>query len=99
MNIDYICSHSPVLYFMIHFIIGKMEIDKEVLALASGCPTNLSCITKSTEHLCKVEECLNNKIYFLNCSDNNTCNYKVSFGTSHTCACPVRKEIYNKYKV
>ncbi|MCX6295556.1 MAG: hypothetical protein NTX97_05740 [Bacteroidetes bacterium] len=76
-----------------------MEIDKKVLAQATACIKSISCLNKSSSSLCEVVECLNNTIYFLNCAATNTCNYKVSFGISNTCTCPVRKEIFDKYNV
>jgi hypothetical protein len=30
---------------------------------------------------------------------NKQCNYARSFGSGHLCVCPVRREIYKKYKI
>ncbi len=77
-----------------------MQIDKKTIDSTVFCKNNLDCLTNE-EHFClkaKVENCINEKVYFINCN-NPCCNYKINFGKSCVCDCPVRKEIYDKYKL
>lgn len=76
-----------------------MEIDPKVIQSATKCPSNFSCLSNQNHALCIVKECVNEKIYFLECPKDNLCNYKISFGKFDTCSCPVRQEIYNQFKV
>ena len=76
-----------------------MEIDPEIIKKAIYCSSKNRCISDCHHTLCKVKECINDKIYFLECVDNKHCNYRISFGQFNTCSCPIRQEIYNKYKI
>lgn len=38
------------------------------------------------------------KFYFIGQGERE-CPYKQSYGTLHTCDCPVRQEIYRRYKI
>jgi len=73
-----------------------MEIEKEILDKTVHCTKDFDCLKNNNIH-CKVENCVNNEVYFVECCEKNPCNYRVNFGNSHICTCPTRKEIYNKY--
>jgi hypothetical protein len=50
--------------------------------------------------LCNIDDCSEGKIHFVIPEPNDHhCDYKTPFGYSFTCSCPVRKEIYNTYKI
>ncbi len=73
-----------------------MEIKKEIIDKTVHCTKDFDCLNNN--HLsCKVRSCVNNEVYFVECSEIHSCNYRVSFGYSYICTCPTRKEIYNKY--
>jgi hypothetical protein len=76
----------------------KFKIPDEVLKNAIKCNKLLSCIENDKHVLCQVKHCVDNKVHFIKCLHNNECDYKMSFGSSYYCSCPVRKEIYKKYK-
>lgn len=75
------------------------EINEDILEKTTECKKNLSCLSGEKIELCKVELCVEDKIHFIKCKNNEPCNYRVPFGYSHVCICPVRKELHNKYNV
>ncbi|REE83269.1 hypothetical protein BX611_0556 [Lutibacter oceani] len=75
-----------------------MEIDKELIEKTTKCKKSFGCLNNDQHILCKVEHCVSNKVHFVKCSDN-FCPYRMSFGYSDVCNCPMRKEIFNKYKI
>jgi hypothetical protein len=77
----------------------EIEIDKNTLKQTLHCESDFKCLKNDLTCLCKVENCFNGEIHYIKCADNFYCNYKMLFGSSTVCTCPVRREIYNKYKI
>ncbi|CAG0996542.1 hypothetical protein METP2_02955 [Methanosarcinales archaeon] len=73
-----------------------IKIDEEILKKVN-CKKNLSCL--SGTDICKVELCIDGKIHFIKCINLEPCHHRISFGYSFICKCPVRKELFNKYKI
>lgn len=76
-----------------------MEIDALIIKSAYSCSKKQKCINDKGFIYCKVERCLNNEILFLECKEQLNCNYQLSYGNCQICRCPVRIEIFNKYKI
>ncbi|MFZ3382993.1 MAG: hypothetical protein WA144_03615 [Candidatus Methanoperedens sp.] len=74
-----------------------IKIDENISKTASKCKKNLSCL--SGKEICKVELCIDGKIHFIKCINLEPCDYRIPFGYSFVCICPVRKEIFNLYKI
>ncbi len=77
----------------------SIEINEDIKALATLCQHDFACLKSESHALCKVKDCINGKVHFIECKDQNYCVYKKSFGCEYYCSCPVRKEIFNKYKI
>ena len=75
------------------------KVDKKTVNETLHCEKNFACIKIDKHVCCKVENCINKEVHFITSIDNNNCNYKISFGNSYFCTCPVRKEIFNKYGI
>jgi hypothetical protein len=75
------------------------EINEEIKKNTTKCNKDFICFSKSRTDLCKVEYNVDNKIHFVNCKSSEPCNYRISFGYSFVCQCPVRKELFNRYKI
>ena len=76
----------------------KLSIDKRTLSETLHCKHELECLNNES-HICRlaeVEHCVAGKVHFIKCTET-ICNYKIGFGNSIICSCPVRKNIYNKY--
>jgi len=77
----------------------EIRITEDTLKMAGKCRKNHSCLSGQIEALCKVELNVEDKIHFVKCISNEFCPYRISFGYSHVCLCPVRKEIFDKYNI
>jgi hypothetical protein len=77
----------------------EFQINEDILKNTTKCTTNFSCLSGNRTDLCKVEYNVDDKIHFVNCIGSKPCNYRIPFGYSFICQCPVRKEIYNRYKI
>lgn len=77
----------------------KTEISEEVLKKTTCCRKNNSCLKGELKHCCKIISCINNEVHFVEPADEKYCEYQKMFGYSCYCNCPVRKEIYRKYKL
>jgi hypothetical protein len=73
------------------------EISKSILDQAVNCDQNYACLKNSGSNCCKTDFCVNDKILFIK-DLKRECSYSKSFGYSYICNCPVRMEIFNKYK-
>jgi hypothetical protein len=78
----------------------RFDIDNSTVRHTTKCSENFSCLDGRRECLCSVDDCSEGKIHFIVPErDNLHCDYQIPFGYSFTCNCPVRKEIYNVYRV
>jgi len=81
----------------------NIKVDDNILIKTTKCRKNVSCLSGETP-ICSVDLCIENKIHFIKCVINESfscksCGYRVSFGYSNVCNCPVRKELYNRHKI
>ena len=74
-------------------------INEETLSETTKCEKDYSCTKGKWGELCNVEDCVNGKVHFIKCANEEYCSYQHSFGYEPTCSCPTRQEIYNKYNV
>jgi hypothetical protein len=76
----------------------KFQIGEDVLK-KTRCKKDFSCLSGKRHDLCKIEDCVSGKVYFLEAHNDDFCPCLGCFGSSHYCTCPTRIEIYEKYKV
>lgn len=78
-----------------------IKIDEDLKGQATKCSTSLRCLNDRDYELCRVDRSENGGgVLFIECKETKHCNYKNIFGYSlYFCTCPVRKEIYKKYKM
>jgi hypothetical protein len=74
-----------------------LEINKSTIKSTTKCEKSFRCLNGDKKGLCDVEFIAPDQIAFVRCSDIEDCNYRMNFGYSHICNCPVRKEIYKRY--
>jgi len=78
----------------------KFKISNDTIRNTTKCKGNFSCLEGNEECLCSIDDCSDGTIHFVTPGSNDLhCDYKTPFGYSFTCTCPVRKEIYNIYRV
>jgi len=73
-------------------------ISDEALKATTQCEKNFSCLDGESD-ICKVAVCVENEVLFIKCKERAPCPYKESFAYALLCTCPVRKELYYKYKI
>jgi hypothetical protein len=77
----------------------EIELPDDITRKASKCEKNFRCLSGESDKLCRVLCFIKEDIYFVKCMDDPDCLYMESFEKTRLCNCPVRKEIYKKYKV
>jgi hypothetical protein len=77
----------------------EWSISDEVRLLTTQCKKDFSCL-KGRRELCSVEHCVNETVHFIiRCKQPTSCSYQLSFGEGMVCLCPIRKALYNRYKL
>jgi hypothetical protein len=84
---------------MISTINEQYVLDPEVLEATTHCEKTLRCIHELEPTMCKVVFSVNDSVLGIYCMTDNACSYKYSVEERNYCACPVRKYLYNHYKI
>ncbi len=74
------------------------ELSGEIIAKANKCKRNYACLNEKTPPLCSVSDCVNCEIHFIS-TQTSYCPYFLYFADEVICTCPVRKELFNKFKI
>ncbi|VGO22364.1 hypothetical protein [Pontiella sulfatireligans] len=77
----------------------KLAVKTETLNAAGKCKHNHVCQTDGGLPHCAINETVNGKVFFTKDRETTGCPYQHSFGSAFMCMCPVRQEIYRKYKI
>jgi hypothetical protein len=75
------------------------EIDSEVRNRADRCAWHQQCLQGQQEIRCRITDCVGDKVFFTAGSAVPTCKYCHTFGYSCYCSCPLRQELYRKFKI
>lgn len=76
----------------------NITISDAVRKTTTKCKNKFSCIN-GKEDICAVEDCINDDVLFVKSQYNSSCPYQQQFGNEFICNCPVRKAIYDKYRI
>ncbi len=76
----------------------KYEISQEIFRQTLECDRDIECLVPGNQPSCSIKDCVNQKVHFI-AKHNRHCPYHLHFGNEIICTCPVRKELYNRYKV
>lgn len=60
------------------------------------CEKQFACLTNEINICCKVVKCIGKSVCFIDDEAKNDCNYKICYGDSMICSCPVRIELHNE---
>jgi hypothetical protein len=74
-------------------------VSEEIRLSASGCTKGQTCLSGGSDGLCQVVFCVNCKLLGILCREETFCTYKHVMEDRTCCTCPVRLEIYTKYKL
>lgn len=78
---------------------SEITVDEATRRATTHCDKHLSCLAEPATPLCRVKQCVQGKVHFIECVDRLVCSYRMSFGNAFVCNCPVRKEIYDQYGI
>ncbi|MEN8264056.1 MAG: hypothetical protein ABFR82_11390 [Nitrospirota bacterium] len=76
-----------------------IKIDEDVKTSTTKCDKDFKCLVDNTYTLCRVTQSIHDEVLFVECLEESYCNYKMSFGFSNICNCPIRKELYKKFEI
>ncbi len=77
----------------------KFSISKN-LRDDTKCKKDFSCLKGKERSFCDIYDSSAGRVHFIRPLNSDTlCSYKMTFGYSFTCNCPVRKDLYNRYGV
>ena len=81
--------------------VGKIEfqINDNVLRDTTKCRKDFSCLSGEKECLCELKYCSYDQSYYINPNTEKFCNYMICYGSTILCSCPVRREIFDRYKI
>lgn len=77
----------------------KIQIDDEVMQLATKCSKGFRCLSGMEGHLCKIVLHMHDGMNFVRCKEERECPYLEIHNRTAICNCPVREEIYRLYKI
>jgi len=77
----------------------RHHISDESLKATTHCEKAFSCLEEDRNGLCEVEHCVSETVHFIKRLNDLSCFYQQPFGSGHFCACPTRKELFNRYKI
>ncbi|OGX11114.1 MAG: hypothetical protein A2351_07995 [Omnitrophica bacterium RIFOXYB12_FULL_50_7] len=76
----------------------KFKISPAIIDSASECLNHLSCLSGSGT-MCKIKKQADNRVMFVRKHGHQNCPFAIPLGADCICTCPVRVEIYRKYRV
>lgn len=76
-----------------------IKISEDIKKDTTECKKNFSCLSCERKDLCKIEKFITNNLIYIEYMNKRYCTYQMSFGSNYVCNCPVRKELYNRYKI
>ncbi len=97
-------THPAYKAFFETLIMGTDKINiaiaEDTIKSTAKCKKDFSCLEYNDHKLCKVLYSLHDNVFFIECLEWKPCAYREKFGSSsYICNCPIRKEIYKKYKI
>ena len=76
----------------------KLKISEEIIQQTTKCDRDFACLKPDDKPSCSIKDCVSQKVHFV-AKHNRYCRYSFRFGNEIICSCPVRKELYNRFKV
>jgi hypothetical protein len=76
----------------------KFTISQEILDSATECMNRLSCLSGAGT-MCKVKRHEENRVMFVKSRKHRNCPFSIPLRGDCICTCPVRVEIFRKYRV
>jgi hypothetical protein len=74
----------------------EREVSEEARQKTDRCWRGFACLSDDEDTICPARDYVTN-VLFVERTTQTYCPYDVTFGYSHICSCPVRREIYERY--
>ena len=74
----------------------ELEVSEKIRQKTDRCWRGFACLSGTQDGRCAVRERVGDVI-FVEKSGQAYCPYDVTFGYSHICSCPVRRELFERY--
>jgi hypothetical protein len=79
--------------------VEDLSVPRDILHQATKCLKGYSCLRERKRDICAVDYGIQESVIFIKDREMTPCFYYNCFGSSHFCACPVRKKIYVQYHI
>lgn len=76
-----------------------IKVNEHIIAATVKCNKKYRCLNGDKSCLCEVDHANANRTVQIKTKAANGCQYILKMGSSVYCLCPVRNEIYNRYKI
>jgi hypothetical protein len=70
-----------------------------IVKATTKCKKGFSCLSEKTGCMCKAISSSPDHTVVIKPSSSDPCTYHRTLGNAHYCLCPVRNDIYNRYKI
>jgi hypothetical protein len=77
----------------------ETKVEDYILQATNKCKNDFSCLDGNKDCMCKIVHSNNNHTVQIDGKPVGACNYILSMGSKMYCLCPVRNELYNRYKI
>ena len=77
----------------------ELFVNDDIKQSVKFCSNHHACLNGQNKNICDVISTLNSYECYVNCKINRDCSYKHTLNERILCTCPIRIEIYSKYKV
>jgi hypothetical protein len=75
------------------------QISEATKKRATKCSCNFECLNNEKWDTCSIEKEISGGLVIKNICRQKFCNYFLYFGSRHICICPIRHEIYERYRM
>ena len=76
----------------------KFNISQAIIESASECRHRLACLS-GARTMCKIKKHEDTRVMFVKSHGHQNCAFAIPLGVDCICTCPVRVEIFRKYRV
>jgi hypothetical protein len=77
----------------------QIPIEQRNASAGAECNRAHACLSGDGDCLCQVEQFLDDTILSIAPPPDMKCTHKMRYRDAFLCTCPVRKEIYKRYKI
>jgi len=77
----------------------NLEVSEDVVRKTDRCPYGMKCLKDGGRPECEVEHLVVGNGVFVRSRECIICSYRISHARSYVCLCPVRIELFQRYKI